>query len=85
MGGNGVGVLEGVGVSVMVGVVVGVKVDVGVDVIGGRLASASTVLQTAVSNKSASLGVGVAQAASPTKHPNISVECRGFIEESGGV
>ena len=51
----------------IVGVTVGVGLGVGVDVIGGRLAKASTVLITAVSNRSASLGVGAAHAARITR------------------
>lgn len=70
MGGSGVGVLDGVGVSVIVGVTVGVGLGVGVDVIGGRLASASTVAITAVSNRSASLGVGAEQAARMNRPAN---------------
>jgi len=60
-------VLEGVGVGVIVGVTVGVGLGVGVDVIGGRLANASTVPITAVSNRSVSLGVDAEQAARTSK------------------
>jgi len=92
-GGSGVGVLDGVGVSVIVGVNVGVGLGVGVDVIGGRLANASTVLTTAVSNKSLSLGVDAEQAARTDK---LAIEMRAVRKpitsnsareprESGGV
>lgn len=72
-GGSGVGVLDGVGVRVMVGVTVGVGLGVGVEVIGGRLANASTVLITAVSNKSLSLGVDAEQ---PTRTDTLTIEMR---------
>jgi hypothetical protein len=64
-----VGARVGVFVEVAEGVAEGVAVGVDVAVIGGRLASASTVLITAVSNKSASLRVGTAQAARTSKPP----------------
>jgi len=67
IGGSGVGVLDGVGVMVMVGVKVGVGLGVAVDVIGERLANASTVLITAVSKRSPSLGVDAEQATRTNK------------------
>jgi hypothetical protein len=69
-----VGARVGVFVEVAEGVAEGVAVGVDVAVIGGRLASASTVLITAVSNKSASLRVGTAQAARTSKPP-VDIKC----------
>ena len=73
IGGSGVGVLDGVGVKVIVGVKVGVELGVGVDVIRGRLANASTVLITAVSKRSLSLGVDAEQA---TRTDTLTIEMR---------
>ena len=69
IGDSGVNVAVGARVGVFVGVEEGVAVGIDVAVIGGRLASASTVLITAVSNKSASLKVGTAQADRTSKPP----------------
>jgi len=89
IGDSGVNVAVGARVGVFVGVEEGVAVGIDVAVVGGRLASASTVLITAVSNKSASLKVGTAQAARTSKPPvdikAVRVTLMPVPRKSGGV